>query len=138
MSKQTKELVRKFYEAFDASDIATLETLVTPDFVQYVNSDPNPVRGLEAMKSNMGSLRGGHNNTHTIQDIFAEGDKVVVRMVMQGTVAQPLLNNPSTVGKPWKIQVCTIFRIANGKIAERWINVDLMGRLEQTGALPGA
>ncbi|MBI4339973.1 MAG: ester cyclase [Chloroflexi bacterium] len=135
MSKQTKELARRFYEAYGAGNTAAMDALVTPDFTSHQNSDPNPVTGLDAIKRHITTARSGFNNVYTIEDLIAEGDKVVVRYVMEGKIAQPLLGNPSTVGKPFKVRGCAIFRVAGGKLAERWVNVDQLGWLQQTGAV---
>ncbi|MBI4340477.1 MAG: ester cyclase [Chloroflexi bacterium] len=134
MSRQTKELVRRFYEAYGAGDADALDAIVTPDFVSHQNSDPNPVVGLDAIRRHHVT----NSTMFTIEDIIAERDKVVVRYVMEGKVARPLLNNPSTVGKPFKIRGCAIFRVAGGKLAERWINVDLLSELRQSGAVPSS
>ncbi|MBI2170978.1 MAG: ester cyclase [Chloroflexi bacterium] len=138
MSKQTKDLARRFYEAYSAGDTNALEAIVSPDFVGHQNSDLNAIAGLDALKRHVASAKSSMNNVYTIEDIIAEGDKVVVRYVMEGKIAQPLLNNPSTVGKPFKVRGCAIFRVADGKLAERWMTVDQFGWLRQSGAVPNA
>lgn len=74
----------------------------------------------------------------TIDDLIAEGDKVVVRWTARGTHLgewlAPWGSIPPT-GKPVTFSAIHIFRIADGKIAERWAEVDVLGMLQQIDAL---
>jgi predicted ester cyclase len=75
----------------------------------------------------------------TIDDIIAEGDKVVVRWTARGThlgeCPAPWGSIPPT-GKPVTFSAIHIFRIADGKIVERWAQVDTLGVLQQIDAFP--
>lgn len=74
---------------------------------------------------------------HEILDILAEGDKVVTRFRMTGTHLQPLHQANGNLIAPTKKVISwtgmTIHRIANGKVAEGWINYDRAGIDEQLG-----
>jgi len=75
----------------------------------------------------------------TVDDIVAEGEKVVVRGHITGTHQGELMGIPAT-GKRATIQFIDINRIANGKIVERWAAQDDMGFLQQLGLIraPGS
>jgi predicted ester cyclase len=71
----------------------------------------------------------------TIEDQIAEGDKVVMRMTYRGTHQGELMGIPAT-GKPVTMTFISINRIAEGKIAEGWVNFDALGMMQQLGVIP--
>jgi predicted ester cyclase len=70
-----------------------------------------------------------------IDDIIAAGNKVVVRFTSEGTHQGDGLGVPPT-GKHIRYTGVDIFRLAGGKIVERWGEVDQLGLLRQVGAIP--
>jgi steroid delta-isomerase-like uncharacterized protein len=70
-----------------------------------------------------------------VEDVIAEGDEVVWHWSARGTHRAPLLGLPAT-GKQITITGITIDRIAGGQIAERWDQVDMLGLMQQLGAIP--
>jgi steroid delta-isomerase-like uncharacterized protein len=70
-----------------------------------------------------------------IDDIIAEGDKVVVRHRLKGTHRADLQGVPAT-GKTVEVNGIVIFRMENGMIAEAWLNADIMGMMQQLGVVP--
>jgi predicted ester cyclase len=72
---------------------------------------------------------------HTIEDQVAEGDKVVTRLRAHATHKGELMGIPPT-GEEVTIEGISIWRIANGKIKECWVNYDALGLLQQLGAIP--
>jgi steroid delta-isomerase-like uncharacterized protein len=71
-----------------------------------------------------------------IEDLVAEGDRVVARWTAKGTHLGDFNGMPPT-GKFATSSGITIFRIADGKIVEEWSENDLLGLLTQLGAIPG-
>jgi steroid delta-isomerase-like uncharacterized protein len=71
----------------------------------------------------------------TVDDQFAEGDKVVTRWTARGTHRGELMGIQPT-GKRVTISGITINRIAGGKIVEEWENYDQMGMMQQLGVIP--
>ena len=70
-----------------------------------------------------------------IEDLLAEGDKVVARWTARGTNLGEFNGMPPT-GKFATSSGITIFRIADGRIVEEWSENDLLGLLQQLGAIP--
>jgi predicted ester cyclase len=68
-------------------------------------------------------------------DIISEGDKVVVRATFRGLHKGDFNGIPAT-GKAVDIPLMLIYRLANGKVAEHWMNADSLGLLQQIGAVP--
>ena len=65
-------------------------------------------------------MHGAHPDLRfTIDDLIAEADRVTIRWTLHGTSTGPMLGRPPT-GQPVELAAIVIFRIADGKIAERW------------------
>ena len=72
-----------------------------------------------------------------VEDLIAEDDKVVARWSSVGTHSGDFMGTPPT-GKTVRTTGITIFRLADGKIVEEWSESDMLGMLQQVGALPMA
>ncbi|HEY6410245.1 MAG TPA: ester cyclase, partial [Ktedonobacteraceae bacterium] len=70
-----------------------------------------------------------------IEDLVAEGDKVVTRWTWRGTNQGEFQGMPPT-GKEVAGSGISIHRIAEVKIAEAWVNFDTLGMLQQLGMIP--
>jgi predicted ester cyclase len=66
------------------------------------------------------------------QDIFGQGDEVVVRLVVTGTQTGPLLGIPAS-GRAVRWDATDIYRLVDGKIAEEWAAEDFTAFLADTG-----
>jgi predicted ester cyclase len=69
------------------------------------------------------------------EDIIAEGDKVAVRFAFHGIHQGELMGIPPT-GKMASMEGIIIYRLANGKIVDHWMQTDTMSLLQQLGAMP--
>jgi len=67
-----------------------------------------------------------------VQDIFGQGDEVVVRLVVTGTQAGPLLGIPAT-GRHLQWDAIDLYRLKGGKISQEWASEDLTAILDDTG-----
>ena len=64
---------------------------------------------------------------YTISDMIAEGDKVVVRAAWQGTQKDTFMKTESSGNRINYLSEIIFYRLENGKIAERWTQLDLHG-----------
>jgi len=71
----------------------------------------------------------------TIEDLIAEGDRVMQRVTFRGTHQGEFLGVPAT-GRTVSAWVMVIRRMAGGKVAEEWQLVDGLGLMQQLGAFP--
>lgn len=71
----------------------------------------------------------------SIDDVVAEGDKVVVRTTLNGTHQGEMQGIPAT-GNPVSQPSISIFRMSNGKIVEGWFAADNLSMMQQLGVLP--
>ena len=67
-----------------------------------------------------------------IEDIMAEGDKVAVRWMAEGTHQGELLGIPPT-GKRIQFSGISIYRLAEGKVAEVWEQIDMLSFMQRLG-----
>jgi predicted ester cyclase len=74
-------------------------------------------------------------STSTVEDMIAEGDKVVSRLTFRGTHTGEIMGIPPT-GKSVMISEIIIDRLADGKIVESWRLFDQMGMMQQMGLIP--
>ncbi len=70
-----------------------------------------------------------------IHDVLGEGDKLACRFQMEATHQGAFMDLPPT-GKTVHVSGITILRFASGKCVERWNQVDMLGWLQQLGAIP--
>ena len=134
-AEENKALVRRYFEAIDGTtDENMLDEFVAPDFVDHSPS-PGCTPDMEGMKAAyrmfVNATPGG---THSIEDMVAEDDKVVVRVSARGTHSGELFGIPAS-GQDFTCTGIAILRLANGKIVERWTEVDMLGALIQIGAV---
>jgi steroid delta-isomerase-like uncharacterized protein len=67
-----------------------------------------------------------------VQDIFGQGDKVVVRLIVSGTQEGPLLNIPAT-GRHVQWDAVDVYQLEGGKISQEWAAEDFTAFLNDTG-----
>ena len=134
--EQNKALVRRYYdEVLNQGNIALLDELATE---AYIENDPFPGQGTgrEGLKGRAGYIVSALKPVHfDIQDVVAEGDRVVVRWLSQGTHSSDFLGIPAT-NRSYEIAGIDIHRVEDGRMAEHWHVVDQLSQLQQLGLLP--
>ena len=115
-----KALIRRvFEEVIPAGIPSAMRDVMAPDFLDH---DPLPGQpaGAAGGEYVVSTMHTAHPDLQfTIDDLVAEADRVTIRWTMRGTNTGPLLGRPPS-GQPVELAAIVIFRIANGKIAERW------------------
>jgi len=133
-SEANKALVRRFFEAFNAGDLDGVEAVFAPNAVVHNSGAPDPLN-LEGFRQLaavfLAAFPGGQ---HSIDDMIAEGDKVVTRITYRGAHTGDLMGIPPT-GKHVAVSAMTIDQIANGNIVETWRLFDQMGMMQQLGVM---
>jgi steroid delta-isomerase-like uncharacterized protein len=136
-TEMNKALVRHWIEAgWNGHNPALIDTLYSPTVVQHDPSSPVPVTSSEALKQYVGGfLTAFPDLQFAIDDLLAEGDKVLWRFTAQGTQSGPLLTIPPS-GERATVTGMALFRVANDTIAEVWVNIDTLGMLQSIGVIP--
>jgi steroid delta-isomerase-like uncharacterized protein len=135
-TEANKALVRRTLEEFYNQGDLTLADEVFAD--NYVNHDPAQpeVRDLEGLKHYwMAICAGFPDHETTVEDLLADGEMVVKRATTRGTQTGEFNGLPAS-GKRLALSTISIYRIADGKIAECWWGYDSLGIMQQLGVVP--
>lgn len=130
-----KELVRVFHErTFVQHDLDGAAELITENYCVHDPAMPNFEGGREAFKKMCGAgMEGLRDFSVTINDQIAEGDRVATRWTMSGCQTKDFPGIPNK-GGCFKVGGITISRVADGKIAEEWVDWDDQGFAGQLGS----
>lgn len=135
-AEENKAIVRRYQDAHNQNNLAALNEIVAADLISH-NKIPGMPPGLEGGKTVHQILTAAFPDLHTdTEELIAEGDRVVQRFTVSGTDKGGFMGAPAT-GKSYKVAGMSVFRIANGKIAEHWGVFDQMGVMQQLGKIPG-
>jgi steroid delta-isomerase-like uncharacterized protein len=139
VSEASKEKVRRVLEeAFGQGKVEVIDEVLHSDFVCYdPNSESGEIRGAETIKGEIEYFRQAFPDfLWRVEDQVAEGDKVVSRYTMGGTHQGEFFGVPAT-GKRVEITGIQIDRFdESGKLVEEWPEYDLLGAMQQMGAIP--
>ncbi len=136
MSEENKQLIRRFYQAIDDGDPAILDQFIAREYDDHHPPFPNlPPGAAGSREAFYRALAAFSDFRHQVIDQIAEGDRVVTRMAASGRHTGEFLGIPAT-GKEVTMTGIAVHRIADGKIAEHWSEVDGFGLFQQLGAFP--
>jgi steroid delta-isomerase-like uncharacterized protein len=129
--ENNKAIIRSVYEAANKHNLALMVEFTAPDYVDHTAQ----LRGLESFKQSETIFFKGFPDVHvTIEDMTAEGDRVWVHLKYEGTHTGEYRGIAPT-GKKFTMTAFSIFRIFEGKIAERETVYDMLDFLRALGAI---
>jgi steroid delta-isomerase-like uncharacterized protein len=133
--EENKRIVRRYQEIYNSNNLDTLNEVVKEDFLTP-RMLPGMPSGLEGAKQIHKATLLGMPDWHTeIEELIAEGDKVVARITITGTHTGVFFGIPAT-GNRVSISGIYIARIEDGKIVEHWGEEDSVSLMQQLGAMP--
>jgi steroid delta-isomerase-like uncharacterized protein len=134
-TEENKALVRRWYEEFNKHSLAGIAEDCVPGYVVHGTS-VFPDTDLAGMQLWCTVLWTALPDMHVVvEDLIAEGDKVVSRLTIRGTLQGDFLGIPPT-GKQVSVTGIGIDRIENDKFVESWGNFDALGLMQELGAIP--
>lgn len=141
-TKENKELVRQDFKEWNeiAGDVAKIRLLFekyyAPGYIYHHPSggDINREQRIQHMITLVSALP---DSNFSVDDIVAEGDKVVNRFTIQGTHNGTFMGIPAT-GKHIVIKGVQIYKIEGRRVVEMWELVDALGVMAQLGVVPDA
>ncbi len=140
MTETNKALVRRWFrEVWNEGREATIDELFAESGVAYgLGDEETEVRGPAQLKPFVRNLCGSLPDLHiSIQDIMAEEDKVMVRVLLEGThLGLGLGVQPS--GRRIRVAGIVVIRVSKGQFVEGWNSWDQLGLLRQIGGLAGS
>lgn len=132
--EKNKAIVQNAYEEiWNQGNLDTADNFFTADYVYHAVPE---IHGTEGVKQHVAALRTSFPDFQlSIEDMIAEGDKVVSRWAGGGTQKKEYMGIPSS-GKKGNLTGIIVTRIENGKIAEEWETSDQLGMLQLLGVIP--
>ena len=132
------DVVSRFIEEFkNNANHGIVDELMSPEFVHHL-TDPRLPAGREGIKALGQSIVAGFPDVRaSVKDLIADGDIVIERTQTSATHSGEFNGIPATGNQVGWTEI-HIYRLRDGKIAEQWSEVDLLGLLVQLGAVPGA
>lgn len=135
MSKQDNiKAQQQFGDAINNGNLEALRNLVAPDVVDHdpaPDQDPGP-EGYIHFFTMLGT--GFPDMSIAVDHLVADDDNVAFAYTLTGTHQGPFMGYEAT-GKRISIRGMQISRFENGKMVERWGMSDLMGIMQQIGAV---
>jgi len=117
-----------FEEVWNQGKLDVIDEIFATDYVGHTAGSPD-ILGPEDLKQYVTMTCTTFPDLKiTVEDQIAEGDKVVTRWTATGT------HKPTGVQATWT--GISFFRIAGGKIVERWKSMDTLGMMQQLGVIP--
>jgi steroid delta-isomerase-like uncharacterized protein len=132
-AEENKALARRSWELVDNPEL--LEEGYAPDVVWH--NPGQDVQGIEEAKQFVGMYKTAFPDMSvTIEDVVAEGDKVVTRVTLRGTHQGEVEEFGPPTGKQVELKGLTMHRIEGGKIVEEWNSYDNLSLMQQLGLVP--
>jgi steroid delta-isomerase-like uncharacterized protein len=133
----TKILFDKFVNFINTGGEQTAHELVSESAVFFVPGRPEPLKGPAGYMAILGMMRGGFPDVQwTLEETIVEGDRLAARFTMRGTHQGAFFGVPPS-DKKIEVRAMNFYRFADGKIIEEYGQPDLLGLMQQIGAIPG-
>jgi steroid delta-isomerase-like uncharacterized protein len=121
---------RALEEVWNKGNLDVADEVYAAEFVQ---KDTSPPANLQTYKWYISSTRAAFPDLHiTLEEVIAEGDKVVTRFSMTGT-HRGMYSGLLPTGRKVTVSGVSIGRFKDGKIVELWGLLDRLSMLEQLG-----
>jgi steroid delta-isomerase-like uncharacterized protein len=132
--KENKALIHQMYELLSMRKLDAFFECFSPECITH-NSTIGDSSMAQVKERITGFMAAFPDATFTVEDLVAEGDRVVLRETMRGTQKGVLMDIPPT-GNKIEVANIAIYKIAGGKVAEKWETTDFLSMLQQLGATP--
>ena len=128
------DTLRRIFSLMDEQDFDSIQQLLAPDFSAVFGDAP---LGFDEWIGMTAMMYAAFDGTHAIDETFEVDDHVFLRGTFMGTHTGDFMGIPST-GKQVTISFMNFDRFADGKLAEHRAQADMLGLMQQLGAIPEA
>jgi len=136
--QDSKRLMQRFVDFINTASERLADELIAPNAEFHVPGRTKPMQGPAGYLAIIEMMRGGFPDVQwTLEQLVAEGDTVAARFTMRGTHRGSFFGVPPS-GRPILVQAMNFYRWAGGKIVEEHGQPDLLGLMQQIGAIPAA
>jgi steroid delta-isomerase-like uncharacterized protein len=134
--EDNKAIIRRWIEAYNDRDIQQVEAdVLAPGYVAHTPVAPGPLDSEAWSQFTAAFMEAFPDIRFTVEDIFSAGEKVAARVAFRGTHRGEFQGIPPT-DKEVAFSEITIDRVVDGKVEEHWFEMDLLGLMQQLGAIP--
>ena len=127
------ETLRRIFSLMDEKDAPAIRELIAPDFSAVMGGNP-PMSADEWAGMGEMMYAAFPDGKHIIHETFEIGDRVVLRGSFSGTHTGDFMGIPPS-GKEITVTFLNLDRFADGKLVEHRAEVDMLGLLQQLGAI---
>ena len=124
-----KSVVRQFISATNEQNFGAYDELLSDHMVSHFPGGVTLDRG-QTEDGERSFAAAFPDIVRTIEDLVAEGDKIVARTSLVGT-HQGQFQGIAATGREVRITALAIYRVENGKITESWVEADFLGLMAQ-------
>ena len=133
--EENKAIVRRYVGVHDHKNLEVLDDIVSPDYSYHGPGDVR-LNGLADLRQFISQYHTAFPDLNfTVEDMIAEGDKVVTRFKISATHTGELTGTAPT-GNQVNATGIFIVRIVDRKVVAEWENFDELGMMQQIGAVP--
>jgi len=133
-TEQNKQLVAGFFAAVNERRTDDLGDYLAADIVDHnkiIHGEPDePGAAFAAIEAQLAALNPYHAK---VEELIAEGDRVVARIVQTGVHSGPHPRMPEPTGRPFEVEAVFVFTVVDGRIAELRAVSDRLGMFLQLG-----
>ena len=135
-TEQNKALLHRIFEEWNKHNLAGIDELCAPDYVAHGALPPGFSPDRASLRQLRIALWTAFPDMHlVVDDLIAEGDKVVLRYTFHGTHQGEYMGIPPT-GKQVSVTGIEIDRIEDDNFVETWGSMDTLGFMQQLGVIP--
>ena len=132
--EDTKAIGNRFIAIFNEQNPDIADEISAPNFTARLPSAPSLDR--EGWKAYLGVFRTGFPDLYLeAEDMVATDDRLIIRVILHGT-HQGDFQGMAPTGKRVAFTGIAMFRIADGQAVEHWGEMDILGMMQQLGAIP--
>jgi steroid delta-isomerase-like uncharacterized protein len=134
-NEDDKAVLRRWAAAWNDHDPDAAVSLLTPSYVRHDPNGPDVVGPAGSMTFLQAIFDAFPNLRLDEAALVSEGGLVAVRYVVTGT-HKGVFNGIPPSGIDVSFEAHDWFMVENGKITEQWVVLDVLGLLQQIGAIP--
>ena len=132
-TEENKQLIAELFDAYNEHDLDRFVDLHADD--AFIHGAGEDFDGSQRIRSfARGQFEAFPDGTYRIDDLFAEDDRVAVRMTFTGVHDQTFFGVEPT-GREITVTEVAVYRIRDDQVAEMWLEADLWGMFQQVGAV---
>ena len=131
IEKQNEAVVRQVFEAIDAQDFARFQELLVPEIIGHYSGPQEDLTLDSTIQLIKTFYQAFPDYSHSVEDVFAKGDKVAIRILQQATQKAEFQGIPP--GNKISYYQISIMQVKDGKVIDWWVVEDNLGMMTQLG-----